>query len=210
MEWKPKMWPTFAAEVLAARASLRLDDEVGLALRADRQRLGLSQRAYSVHRGWTLGTVIRLETAANAVKLGDVVDALSGTPFQLCLCHRPPHHEPGAVAQARPDPAPHGATSALPDPPPPSIQPRRATTPGDAPDPRSDPPGPLPVHPAFWPRAELIARVRGGRRRFPAHHVTEQVGGGPPWWWYAESSRIDAVAPDWYAPQYTQRRPAAS
>ena len=91
------MWPTFAAEVLAARASLRLGDEVGLALRADRQRLGLSQRAYSVHRGWTLGTVIRLETAADAVKLGDVVDALSDTPFQLCLCHRPPHHEPGVA-----------------------------------------------------------------------------------------------------------------
>ena len=40
-----------------ARASLRLGDEIGLALRADRQRLGLSQRAYAGHRGWTLGTV---------------------------------------------------------------------------------------------------------------------------------------------------------
>lgn len=44
------MWPTFAAEVLNARASLRLDEEVGLAFRADRQRLGVSQRAYAVHR----------------------------------------------------------------------------------------------------------------------------------------------------------------
>ena len=56
MEWKARMWPTFAAEVLSARASLRLGDEIGLAFRAERQRLGLSQRAYAAHRGWTLGT----------------------------------------------------------------------------------------------------------------------------------------------------------
>ena len=209
MEWKPKMWPTFAAEVLAARASLRLGEEVGLALRADRQRLGLSQRAYAVHRGWTLGTVIRLETAADAVKLGDVVDALSDTAFQLCLCHRPPHHEPGVAAQPRPDPAPDGATSAPPGASPSPLQ-GGVATPARDPDPPAGPPTPQPVHPAFWPRAELIARVRGGRRRFPAHHVTEQVGWGPPWWWYAESSRIGTVTPDWYAPQYTQRRPTAS
>jgi hypothetical protein len=210
MEWKPKMWPTFAAEVLAARASLRLGDEVGLAVRAERHRLGLSQRAYAVHRGWTLGTVIRLETAADAVKLGDVVDALSGTPFQLCLCHRPPDHEPGVAAQPRPDPAPDydtgpppGATSSR-------SQPAGPTTPDRQHLPAADPPAPQPVHPAFWPRAELIARVRGGGRRFPAHHVTEQVGWGPPWWWYAESSQVGTVPPDWYAPQYTQRRPTAS
>jgi len=210
MEWKPKMWPTFAAEVLAARASLRLGDEIGLALRADRQRLGLSQRAYAGHRGWTLGTVIRLETAADAVKLGDIVDALSDTPFQLCLCHRPPNHAPGVAAQPRPDPAPHHATSPPPGATPSPPEPAGPMTPNRPGTPATDPPAPQPVHPAFWPRAELIARVRGGGRRFPAHHVTEQVGEGPPWWWYAESSQIGTVAPDWYAPQYTQRRPTAS
>jgi len=203
------MWPTFAAEVLSARASLRLGDEIGLAFRAERQRLGMSQRAYAAHRGWTLGTVIRLESAADALKLGDVDSALADTAFQLCLCHRPPDGEPGAAALPTPDPVgldtppsePEGAT-------PPQNraggrQPPRATPPDDN-------PWPQPVHPAYWPRAELIARVRGGRRRFPAHHVTEQIGTGPPWWWYAESSRAGTVAPHWYAPQYTQRRPSAS
>ena len=69
---------------------------------------------------------------------------------------------------------------------------------------------PTPVHPTFWPRAELLARVRGGRRRFPAHHVIEQVSYPPNWWWFAESSRAGAVEPDWYAPRYAQRRRSAS
>ena len=116
MEWKPQMWPTFAAEVLAARASLRLGDEIGLALRADRQRLGLSQRAYAAHRGWTLGTVIRLETAADAMKLGDVVDALVG--HALPAVPVPPSPGPRARCRraATTRPAPHGAASPPPAP----------------------------------------------------------------------------------------------
>ena len=207
MEWKPQMWPTYAAEVLRARASLRLGDEVGLAVRAERQRLGMSQRAYAAHRGWTLGTVIRLESAADAMKLGDVDAALEGTAFQLCLCHRPPSHEPGVAALPAPD---------SPDPPDSPAEPSASTAPTPGPgneaaaSPDDPPSAPQPVHPAFWPRAELVARVRGGGRRFPAHHVTQQVGTGPPWWWYAESSRGATMPPDWYAPQYTQRRPSAS
>jgi hypothetical protein len=204
MEWKPRMWPTFATELLRARAALRLGDEVGLALRAERQRLGLSQRAYAAQRGWTLGTVIRLESAADAMKLGDVDAALAGTSFVLCLCHRPPGHEPG-VAATLTDPSTGAAPVDGPIP-------VGTSTPeqGEHPAPVPEQAPPLPVHPAFWPRAELIARVRGGSRRFPAHHVTEQMGEGPPWWWYAESSRAGTVAPDWYAPQRTQRRPRAS
>ena len=215
MEWKARMWPTFAAEVLSARASLRLGDEIGLAFRAERQRLGLSQRAYAAHRGWTLGTVIRLESAADAMKLGDVDAALADTAFQLCLCHRPPAAEPGAAALPAPDSpdaADHTDPISHPSAPDGAAAPRTAPAsgrrrPGQRP---STAPTPQPVHPAYWPRAELIARVRGGRRRFPAHHVTEQIGTGPPWWWYAESSRAGTVMPDWYAPQYTQRRPTAS
>lgn len=206
MEWKPRMWPTFAAELLRARASLRVGDEVGLALRADRQRLGLSQRAYAERRGWTLGTVIRLESAADAMKLGDVDAALEDTPFMLCLCHRPASPDsgvgaPGTTGAGGTAPAPSSTESARPS----------STEPDGSADDRSAPPAaPMPVHPAYWPRAELIARVRGGRRRFPAHHVTEQVDSGPPWWWYAESSRAGTTSPDWYAPQHTRRRRAAS
>ncbi len=211
MPYRPRSWPTFAAEVLSARESLQLADEVGLALRADRQRLGLSQRAYAARRGWTLATVIRLESAAGAMKLGDVDAALEETPFQLCLCHRPPTDDLGPTAPTAPDPpaAADGEPAPAPAPAPasptsaPSTTPARPTVP-------TEPPTPHPVHPAYWPRAELVARVRGGSRRFPAHHVTEQVGEAPPWWWYAESSRAGSVSPDWYAPQYTRRRPPAS
>lgn len=208
MEWKPRMWPTFAAELLRARASLRIGDEVGLALRADRQRLGLSQRAYAERRGWTLGTVIRLESAADALKLGDVDAALEDTPFMLCLCHRPTSPDSGVGAHAvtgagagGTEPAPSSAEP---------VPPRSSEPDGSAVDPSTPSAAPMPVHPAFWPRAELIARVRGGRRRFPAHHVTEQVDSGPPWWWYAESSRAGSTSPDWYAPQHTRRGRAAS
>jgi hypothetical protein len=209
MEWKPRTWPTFAAEVLRARDSLQLSDEIGLAFRAERQRLGMSQRAYATHRGLTLGAVIRLESAAESLKLGDVDAALADTGFQLCLCHRPPAPEPGDAALTAPDhphdgshrPAAERAADLRVDPS------ERLPAPATNPD---TSPAPQPVHPAFWPRAELIARVRGGGRRFPAHHVTEQVGTGPPWWWYAESSRAGTRAPNWYAPQYTQRRPTAS
>jgi hypothetical protein len=179
------MWPTFAAELLAARASLDLSTEVGLALRADRHRLAMSQREYAAHRSWTLATVIRLETAAADMKLRDVVDALEGTPFLLSLCHRPPNASEAAGQIPTDGPAHDTGTPAV----------------DQSPD---------PVHPAFWPRAELIARVRGGGRRFAAHHVTEQVSSPPPWWWYAESSRAGTVAPDWYAPRFTRRDASAS
>ena len=191
------MWPTFAAELLAARASLDLSAEVGLALRADRHRLGMSQRQYAAHRHWTLTTVIRLETAAGAMKLRDVVRALDGTPFVLSLCHRPP------TASEAAGQTPHADHDPKPD------TPGTDTAADRGGFPTGDPP-PQPVHPAFWPRAELLARVRGGGRRFAAHHVTEQVSCPPPWWWYAESSRAGTVPPDWYAPQVTRRDLSAS
>ena len=200
-----RTWPTFAAELLRARATLRLGDEVGLAIRADRSRLGLSQRAYAAERGLTEAAVIRLESAADSMKLGDVVSALSGTAFMLCLCHRPPDVQADAGALA--------ADSAMPDTRESASAPAGPAGRSWPPDP-SDPPAPAdtpaPVHPAFWPRAELVARVRGGRRRFPAHHVTEQVTYPPNWWWYSESTQAGAVPPHWYAPRYSQRRRSAS
>ncbi|WP_392543077.1 hypothetical protein [Oryzobacter telluris] len=95
----PRTWPTFAAGLLAARASLRLPDEVGLAIRADRRRLGLSQRAYATRRQLSAALVARLETRAGDLKLADVIRGLDGTQFALCLCHRPDQGESPALAQ---------------------------------------------------------------------------------------------------------------
>jgi hypothetical protein len=166
----PMTYPTFAQELLAARAALTLPDEVGLAVRADRRRLRLSQRAYARRRGWPLSRVARLEAAAGGMKLGEVATALEGTPFVLALCRRPDGSGP-------PDDASDGAAAL-----------------------------PVPVTPPDWDRTELIARVRGDRRRFPAHHDTEQTDYPPTWWWYAESTRAGTVAPHWYAPR---QRPTA-
>ena len=80
----------------------------------------------------------------------------------------PPGHEPGVAALPAPDPRPA------------STRPRRTrrraaahgTAPARAPShhartPPATPTAPQPVHPAFWPRAELVARVRGGRPTLP-------------------------------------------
>lgn len=85
-----RTWPTFAAELVVARARLDLFQEIGLAVRADRRRARLSQRAYALRRGFTSAFVARLETRAADLKLGDVVRALEGTAFVLRLCHRTP------------------------------------------------------------------------------------------------------------------------
>ena len=156
MEWKARMWPTFAAEVLSARASLRLGDEIGLAFRAERQRLGLSQRAYAAHRGWTLGTVIRLESAADAMKLGDVDAALADTAFQLCLCHRPPAAEPGAAALPAPD----------------SPDPTDLISHPSAPDGEAAPPEP-------HQRAADAARGNARAPHRPRNRSTRRTGRGP-------------------------------
>lgn len=77
--------PPLAHEHLEGRRTLRLADEIGLALRAHRRALGLSQRRYAEHRGWGRGRVGRLETQAGRLTLDDVLDALEGTPFRLYL-----------------------------------------------------------------------------------------------------------------------------
>lgn len=195
MECTPPSWPTFARELLAARDTLDLSTEVGLAIRADRHKRGLSQRAYAAVRGLTVSSVIRLETAASGLKLGDVVAALEGTDFMVCLCHRPLPPVP-VLAAVEPPATPTGSDSARDD--------VREVEPGPPPE-----APPAPVHPTYWPRSELVARVRGRSRRFPAHHVVEQTSSAPPWWWYAESTLAGAVAPDWYAPRFTRRRPSA-
>ncbi len=52
-----------------------------------------------------------------------------------------------------------------------------------------------------WPVDELLARVRGGSRRFPGHVGADYCIGPwtPDWWIMAESSYAYAVAPEWTA-----------
>lgn len=60
-----------------------------------------------------------------------------------------------------------------------------------------------------WRESELIARVRDGSRRFPAHHEVEAVDNPPSWWWHREFFVHGfANEPEWYArrppPAWTQ------
>ena len=57
------------------------------------------------------------------------------------------------------------------------------------------------VEPGSWSETELVARVRDGSRRFPAHHETEAVINPPNWWWHREFFRGLGPQPEWYAPR---------
>lgn len=91
--------PSVTPELLEGRRTLRLADEIGLALRAHRRTLGLSQRRYAERRGWGRGRVGRLETQAGRLPLDAVLDALDGTPFRLYLGPAP--SQPAAEVLAR-------------------------------------------------------------------------------------------------------------
>lgn len=172
----PLTYPTFALDLLRARAALTIADHVGLALRAHRRALRMSQRVYARHRGWSKGHLARLEADAGRLRLCDVVAGLRGTGYALALCRAPtPPPEPEEPA---PSAAPAWAADAV------------------------------VVGPEHWPRSELLARVRDGSRRFPAHHDTRQVTYPPSWWWSTEATYVHSVAPDWYAPRPEPGYPA--
>jgi hypothetical protein len=57
------------------------------------------------------------------------------------------------------------------------------------------------VDPGSWSETELVARVRHGSRRFPAHHDTHAVVNPPSWWWHREFFRGLGPEPQWYAPR---------
>ncbi|MEO7267715.1 MAG: hypothetical protein ABIW49_00710 [Knoellia sp.] len=145
------------AELDDAVRRLTVADAVGLALRAHRRRLGLSQRAYAAVRGRPPVAIARLESAAGSLRLDDVVEALAGTGFALAL-----------VTCADSDAGNVAATV---------------------------------VEPGSWPLTELLARVRDGSRRFPAHHDTRAVVNPPRWWWHREFFVGKGPEPQWYAPR---------
>lgn len=65
------------------------------------------------------------------------------------------------------------------------------------------------VEPDSWPVTELLARVRDGSRRFPAHHETQSVVNPPAWWWHREffGRARPGPEPQWYAPRPTPTPP---
>jgi transcriptional regulator with XRE-family HTH domain len=165
--------PKYARQLARARARLTVADEVGLALRDHRRGLGLSQRAYAASRGLSRAMLARLEAGAGRMSLDTVVSALEGTGFEL------------RVTFDAPTPTTPGAAEAVP--------------PTSAPEPAS--PEDVSIPPEAWLPTDLVARVRGGSRRFPAHRVVEPVSDPPLWWWIHEFFSGPTEKPQWYAPE---------
>jgi hypothetical protein len=59
--------------------------DVGLALRADRRRRGLSQRAYATSRSLSRQVLARAEVDAGDLRLSLLLDLLDGTGFELAV-----------------------------------------------------------------------------------------------------------------------------
>jgi transcriptional regulator with XRE-family HTH domain len=164
--------PKYARQLARARARLTVADEVGLALRDHRRALGLSQRAYAASRGLSRAMLARLEAGAGRMSLDTVVSALAGTGFELRVTFdEPPPRTPGAAEEAPSTTPPVGAPSAQ-----------------------------VVIPPETWLPTDLVARVRGGSRRFPAHRVVEPVSEPPLWWWIHEFFSGPTEKPQWYAP----------
>jgi hypothetical protein len=166
----------YAPQLARARARLTVSDEVGLALRAHRRALGLSQRSYAASRGLSRAMLARLEAGAGRMSLETVVDALAGTGFTLMVCLDPtPPRTSGAAVRVEPQAAPQAA--------------------GQSPEAAGHVPADA------WPPTDLIARVRGGSRRFPAHREVQAVADPPLWWWIHEFFSGPTERPQWYAPE---------
>lgn len=172
----------YESQLIRAREQLTVGDEVGLALRAHRRRLGLNQRNYADQRGLSRAMLARLEAGAGRLSLDTAVRALEGTGFEL------------RVGFASPPPETPEAAAAVADRPP---------TADD-----EEPSLPLRGVPAeCWQPTDLIARVRGGSRRFPAHRQVEVVVNPPFWWWIHEFFAGPSEEPEWYAPMYPRMKP---
>jgi transcriptional regulator with XRE-family HTH domain len=165
--------PKYARQLARARERLTVADEVGLALRDHRRALGLSQRAYAASRGLSRAMLARLEAGAGRMSLDTVVSALEGTGFELRVAFDdPPPRTPGAAEAVPPTSAQESA------------DPEHVGIPHDA-----------------WLPTDLVARVRGGSRRFPAHRVVVPVAEPPKWWWLHEFFSGPTEKPQWYAPE---------
>ena len=165
--------PKYARQLALARARLTVADEVGLALRDHRRALGLSQRAYAASRGLSRAMLARLEAGAGRMSLDTVVSALEGTGYEL------------RVTFDGPCPTMPGAAEAVP-----SESSQEPALPED-----------VGIPPEVWLPTDLVARVRGGSRRFPAHRVVIPVTDPPKWWWLHEFFSGPTEKPQWYAPE---------
>ena len=168
-----QLTPVQRSALERARQNLDVHAEVGLALRDHRRRLRMSRRAYARFRGLHRSMVARLEAGRGDVSLEAAVDALRGTGFALFV----------GVADEPSGPRPGGAAA-----------------PADETPAAAMGPSPRRLAASAWEATDLVARVRGGGRRFPAHRRVRPVSMPPPWWWVHEFFAGPREEPQWYAP----------
>jgi transcriptional regulator with XRE-family HTH domain len=176
----------FGAELSAERTALTVHDEIGFALRSDRRRHGLDQRTYAQRRGLSRTMLARLEAGDARMSIGTVTRALTSTGFRLTVAREPP--EPTETSGPNPD------EQRDPDEPAPAAEvPKRDRR-------HRTLSGLHPIEPAEWDATDLVARVRSGSRRFPAHRQVRLARTPPPWWWMHEFFEGLGPEPTWYAP----------
>lgn len=206
--------PTLIGELLAARECLDVIASVALAVRDDRRRRSLSQRAYAAARGWPRSRMVRLESVPGEVRLCDIVEALDGTGYGLFLgfAATGDHLVDGTLPEGvseQPHKTAQREAAALHERP--AAKRAAATVTGrttqvGSPGPGVDPPcGPAPageegqaVGAEHWPVSDLIARTGAGRR-FPAHRTTVRVTAAPLWWLNNKSTDARSRPPLWSA-----------
>lgn len=214
------------------RAELTITDEVGLAMRASRRMMRMSQRRYAAMHGWSASQQARVETRAGDLAVGQVRWMVESTEFVLGIigeggtttitsatdisgwvveqCTRQ-----GMSTREVADCA--GTSQAMVS---------RART-GHRVDRVSlgavtdivralggtvrlawdEPNGPEFLEPAHWPNAAVLPSVRGGARRFPAHEWLRQASGWGPMWYFHRFYFIGdgAHAPLWTAESGVRR-----
>ncbi|HET7276794.1 MAG TPA: hypothetical protein VFJ22_01830 [Dermatophilaceae bacterium] len=198
--WKS---PTLIKELLEARQTVDVIASIGLALRDDRRRRSLSQRAYAAARGWPRSRVVRLESCPGEVRLCDIVEALEDTGYGLFLGFADSSDHPVDDTPQEVVASPHEATgvhekTAVPRPPTHLGKARSAITPASTSSPIPPNKEGRAVGADHWPASDLIARTGAGRR-FPAHRVTVRISGAPLWWLKNRSTDARSRPPLWSA-----------
>lgn len=198
--WKS---PTLIRELLEARQTVDVIASIGLAVRDDRRRRSLSQRAYAAARGWPRSRVVRLESCPGEVRLRDVVEALEDTGYGLFLGFAESSDHPVDDTPQEVVSSPHEATgvhekTAAQGPPTHLVKARSAITPASASSPIPANKEGRAVGVDHWPVSDLIGRTAAGRR-FPAHRATVRTSAAPLWWLKNRSTDARSRPPLWSA-----------
>ncbi len=184
---------TLIAERLTAVERYTVLDGISMAIRGERARRGLDQRAYAALVGLSKSQLARLERDPGSIRLTQVLAVLEGTSHRLGVHVRGAGGADSADEDAaEEDEAAHDAAE--------QDQADEREPGGDGSAEGAGTLGGPPLTGDDWPLEELMARTSAGAR-FPAHRAVRRVGyGGPAWYRRNYQCWISPPeGPDWTA-----------